>query len=214
MAAAPARELSPSWDLWTPEQVSSLPSNFSPFPAVDKVTDSKTGGCRLMARGEHWRGVRDLGTMSGHRCRPPERKVPRQAPGEGAQAAGQGAHGRGEAREASGSLGPRRGRRGLRVQGSRGPGLLRVCFGFPWTRGSRGRARLPSPFPLPSEVPVIEHLFAVWVQGPVIAFTCRGSKDRPSSESLVQCGGDFFHWPLQVSKALVPIPNRVLCTLG
>lgn len=135
-----------------------------------------------MATGEARRGARGLGTVCGDRYRSPERKVTRQSPWEGTQATSQGAHGRGETGEAGGSLGCRRGWRGLQVRGRCAQGIPLQRLGSFWAPGSRGYscACLPSPLPLPSKVPVVEHFLAVWVQGPVIAFACGGRK------SLVQ----------------------------
>lgn len=160
-----------------------LPSNFSPFPTVDEVTDAEAGGRRLMAGGEAERGAGGLGTVGSDRRGSPERKVARQAPGKGTEASSQGAHGRGETGEAGGCLGNGRGRREPQVRGGGAQGLQFRRLGSsraPGTRGC-GRARLPPPLPLPSEVPVVEHLLAVWVQGPVIAFTC-GRRKGPDQK--------------------------------
>lgn len=141
------------------------------------MTHPKAGSHHLMARGKALRSVRDLGTV-GNRCWwPSERKVTDQALWEGAQAASQGSHRSGEPREAWGSLGCRRGPRCLCVLGS---WATELQCGSLWAAGSRrsGHTGLSSPPPLPSEVPIIEHLLTVWVQRPVIAFTYGGGKFR------------------------------------
>lgn len=153
-----------------------LPSNFCPLPTVDEVAYAEAGGRRLMASAEAGCGTCGLGSVGGDHRRSPERKVSRQARGEGTQATRQGPHGRGETGEAGGSVGRGRGRRRLQVRGGRAEGLQLWCLGSsraPDSRGSSG-AHLSSPLPLPSEVPVVEHLLAVWIQGPVVAFTCAG----------------------------------------
>lgn len=163
----------------------------------------EAGGRRLMARGEAWRGARGLGAVGSHCRRSPKRKVSCQTPGDGANAGSQGAHARGKAGETGGSLGRGRGRRGQQAWGSRAQGLQLQHLGCARAQGSAGgcRPRLPSPPSLPSEVPVIEHLLAVRVQGPVIPFTCRRKGPAQKTRGVTAAGvdtrngGDFSTTP-------------------
>lgn len=89
--------------------VSSLPSNFSPIPAVNEVPHPKASSPCLMAWTKARGGVRNLRTAGRFSRWPRQRKVLGQTIREGAKAASQGSQGGGEAREASGSFRCRRG---------------------------------------------------------------------------------------------------------
>lgn len=157
-----------------PGRAVAQPSHVAPIRAVREVARAEAGGRPLRGRG----GSGGLGRR--HPRRPPEAEVSSQAPGEGGPAASQRAHGQCKAGEAGGGqrwgarsrpvrgLGGRRGRcagdRGLR--GSREPVQAARC-----TR-RRGPDRLRPPLPPTPEVPVVEHLLAVGVQGPVTALSC------------------------------------------
>ena len=184
------------------------------------MTEAEAGGRGLVARGEARRGAKGLGSVGGdRRWPPPERKVARQASGEGAKAASQSAHSRGETREAGGGLGCGWRGRGLQVQASRARGLQRWRLGPSPAPGSRahGRAGFSSPLPLPSEVPVVKHLLAVGVQGPVIAFTCR-RRNSPvqkvralTGRGVSQRGGQLQKDPLlALTEGLSPRPHSTL----